>query len=138
MIVPVLSVAAAVDLLAGILAGLQQDWAKMSLLFVGFVLLILISVNFVLAGRIEGAFKCMEDRLPRCRTDVHARNDRAALRRVGVLLTFSAAAEIWVAVFCAFRGAWLVFAVFLTACVVSSIVCTGIGTWLKIRRHIQG
>ncbi len=133
----VLSANALIDLICGVVAGLQQDWVRMSLCLFGGVLAVFVGATVVVAMRLRDRLDRLDNR---CHVDRGAVPTwvRRAQAGVGTFAVVSVAACMSLSWIAGSRGEWLRSALYLTACAVTEIVfmaiLSGVGIGMRLRR----
>jgi len=133
----VFSVGTVVHLLAGIFAGLQGDWDRMTFFFVVSVLFTVMATGFALARKVEDRFKYIERQLAVSPTRAYTRRDPAVFRMVGAFTISSVFVQLSLGALCAVREAWFAFGILLAACLMTFVICTGLLVSLKIKSHVE-
>jgi hypothetical protein len=133
----VLSANALIDLICGVVAGLQQDWTRMSLCLFGRVLAVLFGTTAVVAMGLRDRLDRLDNR---CHVDRGAVPTwvRRAPAGVGTFAVVSVAACMSLSWIAGSRGGWLRSGLYLTACAVTVIVfvaiLSGVGIGMRLRR----
>jgi hypothetical protein len=115
----------AVNLYAGILAGLCEDWMRMSFSLFTFTLIVFVITRSLTTIRLKDRLTRVEDRF-----HVGREPAPAVIRRigaaVGIFLVLSVASNMGLAVVAGLRANWFRMGIHLTACAVSAIISEGI------------
>ncbi|MEN6424429.1 MAG: hypothetical protein ABFE13_03640 [Phycisphaerales bacterium] len=127
----VLGAGAMIQLISGVLAGVHDDWMRMSLFLFGGVLTVFFGMMFALMIGLQGSFGRLEERFQIARTTVPTIVRRVQMA-VGVIAVVSVLAHMSLSIVAGFRSEWLRLALHLAACAITAIVCTGILTTLGI------
>jgi hypothetical protein len=124
------------QLVAGVVAGLQEDWMRMSLYLFGSALVTFFATNILLAIRLKTYFEQLKDRLPiNCAESPNV--EGLATRILPVLTAILVPFWLSLSIMAILRqnGFWLALCLF--ACAVTIIVGTGVPIILKITVRLK-
>jgi len=128
---------AVIELICGVMWGLQQDWMRMSLLLFGSVLAVFFGTTVAVAMGVRDRLDRLDNR---CHVDRGAvptwvRRAQAGVEAFAVVSVAACMSLSWIA---GSRGEWLGSALYLTACAVTVIVVmailSGAGIGMRLRR----
>jgi len=123
---------AAISLFAGVMAGVHQDWMRMSLFLFGGVLAVFFATLRCLITGLEDRLGCLEARFQVDQSPVLSIRRRRIQAAVGAFMVLSVAAHMSFSALAGFRGEWLRMALHLSACSITAIVCTSIVAMLSL------
>lgn len=128
------SVALVVQLLFGALAGLGQDWMRMSIFFFTSFVIVYCCVGFLLGLRIDSSFRRLEDLISKKSDSVRPGNQVVSVvsRVLHVFMVVSVAVQMSLAIFAGLRQDWLWLGVLLAASAITFVICGGVLMALRI------
>jgi hypothetical protein len=132
----VLTANVVIQLLAGVMAGLGEDWMRMSLFLFGAVLSVFFATTGLVMMSLKDRLAQLENRLHIDRTEIPAGTRRIGAG-VGIFSVLSVAACMSLSIVAGFRGDWLRQGLYLAACAITVIVCTGILAALGIKTRFS-
>lgn len=133
-----LALAAIVQLISGILAGLAHDWMRMSLLLFGSYLAVLFSSMTLLREDVVGLFRRLELRL-----GGESRPSRAMprwVRTADIITIVAVPLLLCLAGFAGLNRRWLAFGLYLLGCGTVAVMPLVLWTHVRIRdwsRHLE-
>jgi hypothetical protein len=131
----VLGAGVPIQLYGGILAGLHEDWMRMSLFLFGSVLSVFAGTMTFVGMRLKERLTRVEDRF-----QVGQEPVPVIVRRIGagvsIFAVLSIAGHMTLSVIAGFRGNWFRMGIHLTACAITVIVCTGVLAMMSINTRL--
>jgi len=130
--------------IVGVIAGLHQDWMKMSIYFFGTVLSIVICTIIPVGRRIDVCFSHMEDIIseridsikPVPKTTPNPKPIRMASlvieKVVSIFMVISLPVHLSLGIFWGSREYWLGLGIHLSACAITVFICIGVLMSLRI------
>lgn len=132
-----------VQLLAGVLAGLRQDWIGMTIYLVGAVLTVVILTSIPVALKTDNCFNRLEDLISEKSCSVRpitTASNRKGVRKLNkviekIILIFtviSVPVHLSLAIFAGLCQFWFRLGIHLAACTITVVICLGVLMALKI------
>lgn len=132
----VLGLSMVIMLLAGILAGVQKSWLKMSFLFFTTIHLVFCSMFSVLVVKIDTSFKHLKNLTAQNAYNNHHKKDKIT-DVIGLISVLLFAVTLSLAIISGFRKEFLKMGLYLITCESISIIFGGAALFLKVHKYTK-